>query len=62
MQNRQNYLWNHMLRRYEIYVVDLSNVLQFDIPLSKLLRCKILAVALVSNIMILTKDASQIAS
>ena len=53
---------NSLLWGDEIDIVDIAKILQFEEPVSKLLRRQILAIALVWYVMILTKHAPQITS
>lgn len=62
MQNAQDNLGNHVLRSDEVDVVDAADLLQLDVPLAQLLGCQVLAIALMGNVMVLAKDAAEIAA
>ena len=51
-----------MLRRDQVDIVYLSDILQLQIPLGQLLRCGIEAVGLVRNVVVLAEDAAEVAS
>jgi hypothetical protein len=50
-----------MLWRDKIDVMDIPNILKFDVPFTQLLWCQVLAVSFVCYIVILAKYASKIA-
>ena len=62
MENRKDDLGDNMLWGNQIDVVHIANILQFDIPLTKLFGRQILTIPLMSNIVILTKDTPKIAA
>ena len=49
-----------MLWGNKVDVVDISYILQLDVPVSQLFGCQILSVSLVSDIVVLAEDASKI--
>jgi len=51
-----------MLRGYQVNVVDASQILQLDVPLSQFFGRQMEAVSLVCDIIVLAKDATQVAS
>jgi hypothetical protein len=53
-------LWNNVFRRDEIDVVNVPHLLELHEPFAKLLGREIEAVPLMSNLVILAKDAPEI--
>ncbi len=51
-----------MLRRDQVDIVYLPHVLQFHIPFGQLLRCRVKAIALVCDVVVLAEDAAEVAS
>jgi len=51
-----------MLRCDKVDVVDSTNILQLYIPFSELLGRKVEAIPLVGNVVVLAKDATEVAA
>lgn len=62
MEDREDDLRNDMLGRNKIDIVDVSYILQLDVPVPKLFRCQIKTVSLVGDIMVLTEDTTKVTS
>ena len=62
MEYRQSHLRDDMLRRDQVDVVDIADLLQFDVPFGKLFGREIEAVPSVGNVVVLAEDASEVAA
>lgn len=51
-----------MFRGDEIDIMDVSHILQFEIPFTKFFRREVLAVPLMCNVVVLAEDTSEIAA
>lgn len=61
VQYAEGDLGDHVLRRDNVDVVHVADLLKFDIPVSQLLGREIHAIPLMSNIPILAEDAAHVA-
>lgn len=62
VQYGQHNLRHHMLRRDQVDIVYLAHILQLHVPLGQLLRCRVEAVALVRDVVVLAEDAVEVAA
>jgi hypothetical protein len=62
VQDSKRDLRNDVFWRHKVDVVHLSDLLEFDYPASKFFWSKVESLSLMSNVMVLTEDASQIAT
>jgi hypothetical protein len=62
MQDGEDDLRDDMLGSDQVNIVNISYILQLDVPFAKLLRGEIESVALMCDVVVLAEDAAKVAA